>query len=148
MCYENAKFRRTYWHEKLAASLVNFTIVLTGTACICLPCGYDGIQSKIVFLAVSLAYLLAALLPADHRSVGMKLAGVHWAESYSRSRLLVYGLFYLLSFSTVLFYLWWPFDLLVINLLLVQMPCIFLTGTTLHGFLSGGIRTVKRLPIH
>jgi hypothetical protein len=73
----------------------------------------------------------------------MMILGLHWRETYGVGRLSIYGFLYLLSLSTVLFWVFVPFDLLLANMVLVQLPCVILTRTTLHGFLSGGVTTVR-----
>ncbi len=72
----------------------------------------------------------------------MILFNTHYEARKLPIEKVVYIMLYTASFSTILFYIWVPFDLLVFNLLILQLPCILLTGTTLHGFLSGGIKTV------
>ena len=69
--------------------------------------------------------------------LGMRLVGTTWHYNYSFKQHFIYNILYTLSFATVLVYIWFPFDLLMINLLCIQLPCILVTGTTLHGFLSG-----------
>ncbi len=76
------------------------------------------------------------------RCFGMILFNTHYEARKLPIEKVVYIMLYTASFSTILFYIWVPFDLLVFNLLILQLPCILLTGTTLHGFLSGGIKTV------
>jgi hypothetical protein len=53
-----------------------------------------------------------------------------------------YIVLYSLSFSTVLFSVWLPFDLLVCYVV-AQLLCIRLTGNTIPGWLTG-VRTIGR----
>jgi hypothetical protein len=76
------------------------------------------------------------------RCFGMKIMDTYWRKHYTFRQHLIYNIFYTLSFSTVLFFIWFPLDLLVINLLCIQLPIVLFTGTTLHGYLSG-MHTVK-----
>lgn len=50
---------------------------------------------------------------------------------------ILYTFLYSLSFSTIVIWIFYPFDLLLFNLLFIQLPTVLLTGTTLHGYLSG-----------
>ena len=74
---------------------------------------------------------------ARDRDLGMRAVGSRWMGEYSVRRHLIYVFLYTISFSTVLFYIWAPFDLLMINLVCVQLPAVLVTGTTFHGYLTG-----------
>ncbi len=78
------------------------------------------------------------------RCLGMILFKTYYESRKSPLRIFLYVALYTVSFSTLLFYIWFPFDLLLFNLLVLQLPCVLLTGATLHGLLSGGIKTVWR----
>lgn len=121
---------------------MNALIILAVTAPVVLCLDLDFFQARIAFLCVSVAYLAAALLTQGHRSIGMVVMGVRWRENYSLTRLTIYALLYLLSLSTLLLWVYFPLDLLMANILLLQLPCVLLTGTTFHGFISGRITTM------
>lgn len=57
--------------------------------------------------------------------------------------LLIYVIFYTISFASILFYIWIPFDLLLVNLVIIQLPIILVKETTFHGFIAGNIRTLR-----
>ena len=76
------------------------------------------------------------------RCFGMKIMDTYWRKHYTYRQHFLYNIFYVLSFATVLIYIWFPFDLLIFNLLCIQLPMVLITGTTLHGYLSG-MHTVK-----
>jgi ABC-type long-subunit fatty acid transport system fused permease/ATPase subunit len=65
------------------------------------------------------------------------------AKKYSKPKQITYSILYTLSFSTILFSIFFPFDLLLFNILLLQLPTIIFKKTTLQGYLSGNITTVK-----
>ncbi len=69
------------------------------------------------------------------RCVGMYWAGLRWQHGVSSP--LLYAALYTAGFATLLFWVVFPFDLLLINLLCLQLPCYLLTGTTAHAWLSG-----------
>lgn len=73
----------------------------------------------------------------------MMVLGTQWEREYSTKNKLVFLILYTLSFSTLFFWVFFSFDLFLANILLLQIPMILMTGTTLHGFLSGNMTTVK-----
>ena len=74
----------------------------------------------------------------------MMILNIHWKEKYPLKNQLIHSVLYTASFSTLLFWVWFPLDLFLINMLLLQLPTILLTGTTFHGYLSGNMVTVKK----
>lgn len=98
-------------------------------------------QWKITWIAIFLAYNLFFEFFFG-RCLGMFLIKTRYNTSRSALQILIYIILYTASFSTLLFSIWFSFDLLLINLLILQVPCILLTGTTLHGYVSGKITTV------
>lgn len=73
----------------------------------------------------------------------MILLNIHWKKDYSIKQQLLYVFLYTLSFSTIVIWVFFPFDLLIFNLLFIQLPTVLITGTTLHGFLSGKMSGYK-----
>lgn len=133
--------RNTTAFEKLAASLLNAALALIISLPVFLYLGI-GLWWKLATIAIF--YIIQVLDTHERigfRCFGMRLIGTTWAGKYSRTQRNVYSVLYTLSFSTVFFHVYIPFDLLVFNLLLIQLPCVLITGTTLHGFLAGGMRT-------
>ena len=76
------------------------------------------------------------------RCFGMKIMDTYWRKHYTFKQHIMFNIFYTLSFGTLLIYIWFPLDLLIINILFIQLPMSLITGTTLHGYLSG-METVK-----
>ena len=66
-----------------------------------------------------------------------------WKEEYPLLNQFIHAVLYTLSFSTLLFWIYFPFDLFLVNILLIQLPSILLTGSTLHGYLAGKMTTIK-----
>ncbi len=81
---------------------------------------------------------------AYKRCLGMMLFNTHYEIEKTSLQKILYILLYTVSFSTLLFYIWFPFDLLMVNVIFIQLPCILITGNTLHGLLSGGIETIRK----
>jgi len=129
--------------EKLAASAYNAAIALT----ISLPIGLIsdfGIGWR--FAAVAIFFLMQVFethRERGFRCLGMRIIGTRWARRYAAKQQALYTVLYTLSFATLFIHVFFPFDLFLANMLFLQVPSIYLTGTTMHGFLAGGMRTVR-----
>ncbi len=66
-----------------------------------------------------------------------------WKDAGNNSQYLIFSVLYSLSFATLFFHIFFQFDLLLLNLLLLQLPMILSKRNTLHGYLSG-MRTVVK----
>lgn len=86
--------------------------------------------------------MIVALTPS-RRSLGMRFLGIEWAKEYPIKNHITFACLYSLSFATIIVWIVFPFDLLLINLLFVQLPMVLRTGYTLHGFLSGKMYGVR-----
>jgi len=73
----------------------------------------------------------------------MVILGFRWKEDYPFLNQFVFIVLYTLSFSTLLFYFYFPLDLFLINMFLLQLPMVIIKKTTLHGFLAGKMLGVK-----
>lgn len=126
---------------KILPSLVNVGM----TFIVALPFYFifsDKFWWKILWILIFFIYNLLFETIFD-RCPGMMLIGSHYDKTRNLGQKILYVILYSLSFSTLLFHLWFPFDLLLINLLLIQSPFILITKTTFHGFVSGNVKTVK-----
>ena len=138
----NRAYRVTSPTEKLLNSAINVLVALL-LAAPCLLLNLSALQLKLVLVAVFFAENLESMLLHGYRLPGMWVLGSHWKMTYPMARQLMHAVFYSASFSTLLFWVWFPGDLLLINLLCLQLPCVLLTGTTLHGWLAGNMVDVK-----
>lgn len=134
--------RKTNLFEKGLASLINVSAVaILSTPLIWMP--WTLMTKKIIVIAIWLLFNLAFLVFNRNRGLGMIIANTHWKKDYPIKSKLLFLVFYSLSFSTLFFWISFPLDLFLANMLLLQVPMILITGTTLHGFLSGKMVTVK-----
>lgn len=128
---------KTKWHQKLLASIINALIVFI----VIIPIWLFEISSgwqKLIIIMVFFFYELAFMLLAkDGRDLGMRVVGSRWRKNYSNRRKVVYTIFYTASFASIFFWVRYPFDLLLMNLLLIQLPSVLLSGTTFHGWIAG-----------
>ena len=70
------------------------------------------------------------------------LMRTYYSGKYQKKNQLLYDIFYTASFSTIFFSILFPFDVLLLNILFIQLPMVLLTKTTLHGYLAGNVTTV------
>lgn len=138
-------FRETTMLEKLITSLIN-----AGVAFLFLMpfmwADFSTLELKLLFIGLFFAENLLAIFFLDYRLPGMQFQDTRWKKPYSKSLQFIHATLYTASFASMLFWIWIPGDLLVLNILLLQLPCILLTKTTLHGLLAGNMVDVKRLP--
>jgi hypothetical protein len=133
--------RETYWYEKLLASVINVTFVTM----IFIPLSFlININWKLLLILIFFGYNLFFLFFNKNRCLGMIILNTYWKKDYSFFNYLIFVILYTLSFSTLLFYIYFPLDLFLMNMALLQLPTVILKKTTFHGLLSGNIIGVKR----
>lgn len=135
--------RKTSAFEKLLPSAVNASVALTISFPFLIVFGF-GNTWKFSIIAIFFLVSIMFMLFNKNRDLGMILTKTYWEKGYPKRQQLLYNFLYALSFSTLFFYIRFHFDVFILNILLLQLPTIFLTGTTLHGYLSGGMTTVKK----
>jgi len=134
--------RETTVFEKLAASVINVLFVLV----ISMPVYFfvkDSLTKKFMIIGIFFVYNLVCMVFNENVCLGMMLMKTRYAREYSLSRHVLYVMLYTLSFSSLLFWIFFPLDLFLVNMLLLQLPTILIKKTTLHGYLSGNITTIS-----
>ena len=127
--------KTTAWH-KLLVSITNTALVAVLSVPFLVLLGFI-LEYRLILVLIFLAYQLVILLFPGRRSLGAILTHTVWSKAYPLKNHLIYAVLYSLSFSTVVIWVVFPFDLLLVNLLLIQWPFVRKTGYTLHGYLSG-----------
>lgn len=122
--------------QKLSVSIINtlFVLILSLPFYFIFNC---STTYRAILVLTFLLYNLSFILLTKNRCLGMIILGIKWKEEYPLKQQIIYVLLYTLSFSTVVIWIYFPFDLLFFNLLFIQLPTVILTGSTLHGYLSG-----------
>lgn len=128
--------------EKLMVSVINTFFVVLISSPFYYIYGFN-LKYKIILILLFLFYNLLFIFVSKNRCLGMILLKVYWKKDYPLLNQLVYAFLYTASFSTIVIWIFFPFDLLLINLLFLQLPCVLITGTTLHGYLSGKMTGYK-----
>lgn len=135
--------RRTTAAEKLLTSAVNVAVaVLVWLPLACLLPGL--LAGKLALVGVFLLENLACIALCQYRLPGMLVQGAFWCRPWPRRNQCLHAILYTASFASLLFWVWVPLDLFLFNMLLLQLPALRLTGTTLHGWLAGGMVDCKR----
>jgi hypothetical protein len=137
------RYRVTTPVEKAVTSLINISLAFVFLIPFIIA-GFEVIQLKLILTGLFFIENLISLIFNDYRLPGMVLQKTYWLKQYSKSRQLIHSVLYTASFSTILFWIWIPGDLLVMNLLLLQLPCVMATKMTLHGLLAGYMMDVKQ----
>jgi hypothetical protein len=129
--------------EKLLPSVLNSLLALL----LSLPIFYFLGPSLEWKLSTILIFYLIQIVDTDghshFRCFGMTVFGTHWERGYTGLQRNIYTFLYTLSFSSLFLYVFFPFDLFLFNMFILQLPSVLLTGTTFHGFVSGNMRTQK-----
>lgn len=129
--------------EKLSSSIINTStvILLWFPLYVIIP---SLIWQKLSLIILFLFYNLFFLFFYKNRCLGMILMWTYYRGKYSAKKHFLYDIFYTASFSTILFSIFFPFDVLLFNIFCIQFPTILITKTTLHGYLAGKITTIMR----
>ncbi|MFA6417468.1 MAG: hypothetical protein WCW61_04800 [Patescibacteria group bacterium] len=136
-------FRTTVAYQKFLASLVNAISVAIISFPIFYFLGFD-FYFKLSLIIIFFIYETLFIFTKNKRDFGMLAVSSYWNDNVSSWRYFFYNILYTISFSTLLFHIWFPFDLFFINIIFVQLTCVLMTGDTLHGGLTGMRTVVKR----
>lgn len=122
--------------DKLFTSILNFLIV----ALISLPfilIAESLIIKKFIVIGIFLLYCL--LISFFNKGIYpyMTISGEKWKENYPLKNHVIHSVLYTLSFSTLLFSIFFPFDIFIFNMLLLQLPMLIFKKMTLHAYLAG-----------
>jgi hypothetical protein len=122
--------------QKLLVSVINTALVLVLSIPFLIAWGFTT-EYRVILVLIFLSYQLIVLVLPKRRTLGAVLTGSVWNKKYPLINHIIYAFLYSLSFSTLVVWVFFPFDLLIANLLLIQWPIVHKTGYTLHGYLSG-----------
>jgi hypothetical protein len=135
--------RKTNILEKVFPAIINVVAVVLISQ-IFLPLTTDSLSDRAVYVIVFFVYNLVFLFLEGGRDLGMMIFDTHWAKEYKPINKFIYAALSAASFATLLFKIWFPLDLFLINMLVLQLPSVIKTGKTLNGLLAGGIVTVTK----
>lgn len=141
---EHFIIRPTTALEKVTASAIN-AVFAFGCATPFLIAWGPTLSWKISVVVIFALYEALVFSLYKDRCFGMQILNMYHKYRFNKHDHILYCIFYALSFSSCLIYIWFPFDLLLVNIFFVQLPVVLMTGTTLHGWLSGieSVRLVR-----
>jgi len=128
--------------EKIFPSIINTVLLLIITLPILYLRGPDLVWKLTIIGLFYIIQIGHTHENAEFRCFGMKVFGTRWKKKYTKLQRNIYSILYTLSFATLFISFYYPFDVFIINMLALQLPAVLLTGTTLHGYFSGNMRTV------
>ena len=130
--------KKTSLLDKLLVSIINLLVVLIPTA----PFFWIG-GWRWVLVGTFLIYQLIIALTKTGQSIGMRLLKIKWNKKYPLNNRLIFAILYTASFATIAIWVFFPFDLLLFNLICIQLPTVLITGSTLHAYLAGKMYGIK-----
>jgi len=129
--------------QKIIPSIINVVFVFLVTSPVFLINPSYSLM-VLVWVITFFLYNLFFLIFFENRDLGMMIVKTHWKKDYPVLNQLLYAILYTASFATLFIWIWFPLDLFLINMLCLQLPCMLLTGTTLHGYIAGKMTTVVK----
>ena len=144
---KNGHYRKTTALEKLFTSLVNVIVVFVVSIPFFLFDGLSALTLKLIIIGLFFLENVTAIIFLDYQLPGMLIQKTIWQCRYSKMNQLIHAIMYTASFASMLFWIWVPGDLLLVNLLLLQLPCILLTKTTFQGLIAGNMVDVKPIKL-
>ena len=128
--------------EKIRNSIINIFI----TILISMPLIYltnSLLHKKLIIITIFFLLKSISIFRKDHKTLGMILTKTSWKEKYPKHKHILHSIFYTISFSTIMFYIWFPLDIFSINIFLLQLPSMIKNKMTFHEFISGKMMQVK-----
>jgi len=105
---------------------------------------FQYLPAKIFIILLFFLYNLYFLIFHQGRDLGMFLLDIDWRDDYQLKIKIVHLVLYTASFASIFYYLLFPFDLLLINIFVLQVPTILLKESTFPEKFAGNMQTVLR----
>jgi len=105
---------------------------------------FQFLPAKIFIILLFFLYNLYFLIFHQSRDLAMILLDLDWRQSYPLKNKIAHLVLYTASFASIFYYLIFPFDLLLINIFVLQFPTILLKESTFQERLAGNMQTVLR----
>lgn len=126
---------RTNYFEKLASSVINTLFACVLSLPIFMYFGFS-LSWKISVFFIFFIYEIACYARKDKRDFGMIVMNSYWRDVPRFWQYALYTFLYSLSFLSLFVWVFFPFDIFLANIFFLQLPFVFFTGTTFHGFLE------------
>lgn len=120
-------------------------MVVLGVSILFAP--FQPLSPKLFILIVFVLYNLLFFFFNKNRNFGMILVGVYWKENYPKSKHLLYLGLYTLCFACIFYHVFFPLDLLLVNIVFLQVPSYIFRGKNFPLYAAGNLEIVTgRLP--
>ncbi len=136
--------RPTTIFEKLLTSVINSLVAILLVAPF-LKLAENSISEKLMIISSFFILKLAAMIFNQNRNLGMVIIGSYWNKPTTIFNQIKYNLLYTISFASLFFWIVFPFDLALLNLLFIQAITVKITRTTMHAYLSDYLITCKKM---
>ena len=83
------------------------------------------LSKKLIFILFLFVYQIAIIVFNENISIGMIITKTSWKNNYPLHNQFVHAILYTASFSTLLFWIYFPFDLFLINMLFLYNCPVF-----------------------
>ena len=133
--------RTTNILEKTLPSLINVMVVFLLSSPV-LFFSWDNEIKKICVILLFFLYNTVFVLLNKGRCLGMIMAKTYWERQYPYFQHMIFIVLYTASFASLFFWVSFPYDIFLCNMICIQLPSILITGTTFHGFVSGNMKTI------
>jgi hypothetical protein len=128
---------------KILASVINVIISLLVWA-VLRSIDNEFFDNKIWLVFLFYTYnVIFIFFEKDGREPGMKLAKTYYEKDYSIFQKILYCTLYTASFASLIYWIVFPLDIFILNMLCLQLPAFLMKRNTFHGLISD-VRTMKR----
>ncbi|MGA2666990.1 MAG: hypothetical protein ABSE91_02775 [Patescibacteria group bacterium] len=107
---------------------------------------FQPLPPKLFIILLFLLYNLGCFFLNKNRDIGMAMVGAYWKQQYPKPQQILYIALYTLSFASIFYHIFFPFDLLLFNIVLLQVPTLLFSGMTFPAFLAGRMQIVAGKP--
>jgi len=107
---------------------------------------FQYLPAKIFIILLFFLYNLYFLIFHQGRDLGMFLLDIDWRDNYPFKNKIAYLVLYTASFASLFYYVIFPFDLFLINILILQLPTVLLKELTFQQRFAGNLQTYIRPP--
>ncbi len=131
------QFRQTTRLEKIIASLVNIGVCFILSLPI-LIVYRSRVQWQIAFVVAAGIYQVIVATILRDRCLGLRAIKARWEqERYPTRRRIIFHTLYFLHDASVAVWIFFPFDIFLANILILQLPLLLIANSTFQNWTSG-----------
>ena len=134
--------KNTNIFQKIFPSIINALIIFIISPLLLVHTD-KYVDRKYIYIGLFFICCMFFQIFNKNQDLGMFLAGTKWKKDYPFKNQLIYNILYTLSFATLFFRVHFFLDVFLVNMLMIQLPFVLVTGTTAHGYFAGKMVTVR-----